>query len=523
MIQYNNFEGVMEARNHFKNGASSKSHMSRRNFRFFYLFLIIAGFATQLKMQAQSIDVDGINYYLNTTTFEATVAMKSFSVHGSEYSGDIIIPSSITYQDVDYTVTEIGGSAFANRPNLNSVVMPNTVKVIGSCAFEDCQNYSALKSVTLSNTLEIIGANAFHGCRALKFLELPNSLIRIETEAFTACEFSSITIPSSVTDIGYYIFRFAEIGSISVAVDNPFFSSKDNVIYNKDYTTLVTCPNKTGAFVIPNTVKKIEDYAFAFCTFLSSITIPESVELIGDFAFRQTYLNHLYLNDKNNNFTTVDGILYDKDITTLILCPMGNRVNGSIIIPNSVKRIKGASFNNSSIQSIIIPNTVTAIEDFTFYNSEFLRSVSLPNSLKSIGHNALDKCNALTEILSNNPIPPEIGRYNFDFISVRELGKLFVPKGSKTAYTLADGWNEFKNIIEMQETSADRITQNVISIHSTRNGIEIESNEMITVAIYSIPGQKIYESNIQGKIQINLNKGIYIVNVGKTVQKIIVN
>jgi len=130
------------------------------------------------------------------------------------------------------------------------------------------------------------------------------------------------------------------------------------------------------------------------------------------------------------------------------------------------------------------------------------------------------------KLYSYNPIPPQTIIYeglalSSHFNAVEDC-KLYVPKGSKAAYASADGWDEFKTIIEMAPTSVDKIQKDIV-LYAISNGIVIESAETVPVTIYSVSGQKVYESTIQGSKQISLNKGIYIVQTGQTARKIIVN
>jgi|GEM_PF-2080602 len=520
---------AMETGDHSTNGASSKSHKSRVNFRFFYFILIAVGIVGRFDIQAQNVVswkeiIDGIGYILWDTN-EATVRTLYDGYNESElYKGDIVIPDKVSYKGIKYTVTEIGGGAFANCPELHSVVMPNTVKKIGSYAFEDCQNYNSLKSVTLSNTLEEIDDDAFMGCGALKELNLPNSLKRIGNDAFAWFTLNSITIPDSVEHIGAYLFRDATIRSILIAADNPYFSAKDNAIYNKDYTTLISCPPNRASFatplkedfVIPNTVKKIEKFAFAWSLY-SSVTIPESVEEIrdGTFAGSGPSIAKINLNSNNKFFKIIDDALYDKDITALIYYFKGWESRGTI---------------NTDRMNVTVPNTVTRIYGGAFCgggsNESRIASISLPKSLEYIGYGAFSYCESFKEIYSYNPIPPQTIIYeglalSSHFNAVEDC-KLYVPKGSKAAYASADGWDEFKTIIEMAPTSVDKIQKDIV-LYAISNGIVIESAETVPVTIYSVSGQKVYESTIQGSKQISLNKGIYIVQTGQTARKIIVN
>ena len=167
---------------------------------------------------------------------------------------------------VEDGVTSIGKFAFKYCRSLTSIEIPSSVTSIGKWAFEDC---SKLTSVTFAGGSQCasIGYGAFYGCKSL----------------------TSISIPSSVTSIGESAFSGCYgLQNITVAAANPNFSSDDQgVLYNKTKTTLIWCPRGTPltSITIPSSVKIIGDYAFTDCDRITSITIPSSVTSIWDSAF----------------------------------------------------------------------------------------------------------------------------------------------------------------------------------------------------------------------------------------------
>jgi len=245
---------------------------------FSILFLLVPILAS-----ADAVEINGIYYNL---ILKAKVA--EVTSNPNYYSGDVVIPESVTYEGTSYSVTSIGHEAFFDCSGLTSVAIPNSVTSIGHDAFIDC---SGLTSVTIPNNVTSIGEFAFYGCSGLTSVTVPNSVTSIGEYAFGYCSgLTSVTIPNSVTSIGYDAFSLCS-GLTSVHISDVAawckieFGSRasSNPLYYAHH--LYLNGEEIKELVIPNSVTSIEENTFQGCTGLTTVTIPNSVTSIGNNSF----------------------------------------------------------------------------------------------------------------------------------------------------------------------------------------------------------------------------------------------
>ena len=311
----------------------------------------------------------------------------------SSAQGAITIPSQINGKPV----TSIGGAAFYYCSSLTSITIPNSVTSIGSNAFEDCHS---LTGITIPNSVTSIGWDAFEDCHSLTSVTIGNSVTSIGVRAFNGCK---------------------KLTQINVDKANTTYSSVNGVLFNKDKTELIKYPEGKAdtSYAIPNGVTSIggwafsgcssltsvtigngvtsiDCYAFGYCSRLTSITIPDSVTSIDGSAFDGCKkLTQINVDTANTAYSSVNGVLFNKEKTELIRYPKG-KADTSYSIPDGVTIIgKNAFAWCDSLRSITIPDGVTIIDRGAFQYCRSLTSITIPDSVTYISAEAFDGCDSL--------------------------------------------------------------------------------------------------------------------------------
>lgn len=442
------------------------------------------------------------------------------------------------------SVTSIVGGAFKNCKDLSDITIPNSVTLIGYSAFYGC---SGLTSVTIPNSVTTIQDRAFYGCSGLTSLIIPNSVNSIRDCAFQNCSsLTSVTIPNSLTSIDQNVFAYCT-GLKSVTIPNSVTSIGVAAFCGCSSLTSVAIPNSITSIsddvfanciglksvTIPNSVTSIGMYVFCNCVGLTTVQIPTSVTTIGRGAFYNCYslttaaissslseigpyafhsCNAMFSVDPGNaNYSSVDGVLFNKTQTKLLRYPSSK--NGSYSIPNTVTSIDDGAFAKcSSLTSVVIPkkvnsisggdsfsacnaiisvdkenpnysdldgvlfdknqtvlmncptsrtgsysipNTVTTISGSAFEKCVGLTSIIIPNSVTSIGCSSFNNCSGLTSIIVNSSTPVELSSFASSFYEVdKKTCTLYVPIGSKSNYQAANQWKNFENIVEVSSSKA---------------------------------------------------------------------
>jgi hypothetical protein len=370
--------------------------------------------ASHIQTQAIPIDPNAHDWGEWVVTTPATVEAEGVETatckHNPEHAQTRAIPKIQLFTSVAAL-----GTWLASQPE-NTAETVYTVKLNTNniSNIRTTLNSAANKYVNLDlsgSSITSIAEGLFYdensdiGCATLTGIILPNNVTSIGQGAFCRTSLTSITIPNRVTSIGNWAFWGCDsLTEINVDAGNSAYTAENGVLYNKNKTTLVAYPGgKTGAFTIPNSVTSIGDWAFGGCS-LTSVTIPNSVSSIGDRAFDEctrltsvtignsvtsigivpfslcTSLTEINVDAGNSAYTAENGVLYNKNKTTLIAYPSAT----VFTIPNSVTSLRDYAFNHcTSLTRVTIPDSVTSIGNAVFYRCDSLTSVTFEGTISS--------------------------------------------------------------------------------------------------------------------------------------------
>lgn len=432
------------------------------------LLIFVCIFSTILCF-ADRITVGNFRYEITPGSSEASLEQ----YNSNKYSGDVVIPSSFTYEGKEYQVTKIGSYAFNYCPKLTSVKIPNGVKEIGDGAFS---SNSKVKTITIPNSVEKIGNGVFTGCNILENI---------------------------VLDEG-----------------NKHFVFKDNMLLSYDGKTLYhVLAITSGNLVVPEGVCEIKDEAISRCWSCSSISLPNSLKTIGKEAFSNSgferisipenvsYIGeavfgiwphsrlNVTLQGNNSYYKLEDGMLLTKDGTLLLY--VSNRKN-VVEIPKSVIRIgESAIARLQELKELVVPDNVQSIGSNAVEYCQQLESVTLGSAIKEIEPYTFMGCGNITSITVRATNPPATPSYG-SFSAQQLKATLVVPKGCVDAYKNSKyAWSKFAKIVDgdaapagkpetLENVVVDGITYNTYADTQTaelRNGYECKDDVIIPEAI----------------------------------------
>ena len=344
----------------------------------------------------------------NAVSVEIPAEIDSLPVTGIEefaFNG-----SGLTNITIPNTVTDIGRYAFNGCRNLTAVVLPENLERIDEGVFWDCIN---LKELKFPEKITYIGASAFRGDKNLSNIIIPDNTIEIGDHAFFGCiSLSNVFVPEKVSKIGSSAFSgCTDLTQIVVADNNAQFRDIDGVLFNKDVTEIITCPGgKVGLYIVPNTIQNITSNSFYNCNKITEIKIPANVSDIAGGAFSYCInLKNVYVDEDNNSFCDIDGILFNKNITEIYSFPPGkSKELDEYVIPSSVSNIREYAFSSCSFKSVFMPDSIIKISAFAFSSCKYLNKIVLPESITFIEEYAFYNCKSLTGI----KIPSKITTIN---------------------------------------------------------------------------------------------------------------
>lgn len=444
-----------------------KDNNKKTDMKHTLLFILLLVSIMPLAVHAATkYEIDGIYYYLKYSTKTAEVTYNN----QNKYSGDIVIPSTVTLDDVEYSVTAILGQVFAKCPDLTSVTIPSSVTSLGKSVFENSANLTTIiieegnpvydsrencnavietasnkllfgcKDTMIPNSVTTIGESAFYNCSGLTTINIPNSVTNIEKESFRNCSgLTYIKVGNGVTTIGEGAFAGC---SCMTKVE-----LNCNEIISKDYdpNEYYRPPSYFGSqvkeFILGEDVTRIGEYAFARCG-INTMNIPKNVTSIGDYAFSDCY----YLVEVG-----ISSSISEIPQWTFYMCQKLSKVvinSNALVSKNYESRPSIFGFTCKDISEIILGEDVKDLGSHVFCNLPKLSSVTISNSLTRMSAGAFKDCPSLTDIYCYAEQVPTIYDYSVEEFNYTNA-TLHVPEGSLDAYRNTEPWKDFKEIVAL--------------------------------------------------------------------------
>lgn len=440
----------------------------------------------------------------------------------------------------------VGSYAFESCSKLDGVVLPDTCLTINSYAFHNCY---ALSSIDVGQGLTSINYEAFWNCGKLKSITLPQTLTKIETYAFEYAGLESIVIPDSVTNMGTNVF--SGCSSLKTAVWGSGVNNIPSCTFN-GCTSMETMD-------IPSTVTSVSDYAFNGCTALATVTFNEGLASIGSYSFNgckaltsvslpdslttlggnafnnctalesfyagkgvtslpvsvfasDTSLKEVNVSADNERYSSVDGVLFDKDGTEIIVFPRAKE--GKYKLPDTVEKINESAFDRANkitevtigesvksigknafrdctaLTKIIINDSCETIGENAFYGCTALQSAALGKNTKTLGSYCFRNCYALSEIIfgdSLEAIPYEC------FENDRALTGITIPDSVKTIDTYAF---QYCNALETLDLGSGVETINYEAFYGTKLSDVVIPDNVKTVGDYAFSSAPVKSMHI---------------------------
>lgn len=350
---------------------------------------------------------------------------------------------------------------------------------------------------------------AFGNCTNLLFVILPEQVTEIGMNAFTNCTaLTAMTIPALVATIGESAFAGCKsLMAFNVDTQNEKFATEGGILYNKEKTTLISCPaGKFATATLPESVLKIEANGFYNCVNLPAIILPASLQKIGAASFVGcssltsldipastskieignftgcTNLETINVEADNQYYQSIDGVLYTKDGKTLMAYP--NKKGTTYIVLEGTETIEAYAFCMTEVENLTLPASVQNVDDY-----------------------ALGLCNKLSRLKVKAVTPSEAS--SSSFVGTLSSVMLILPCGSKDAYQIANGWKIFTNIVVLGDANGDGdVNQRDISLVKDyiMTGVEPQ-------------GFKWYGADADENDEINVADIVMIVNLIKSMVK----
>ena len=475
--------------------------------RFILLFVVVL-----LAGNAAAYDFESGGLYYNildadAKTVEVTLeGEKDGWDTKSSYSGDIVIPSTVTNGNETYSVKKIGQYAFC-RSEIISLTIQNGIETIDECAF---LYSSQLVDVSLPSSLTSIGNSAFFNCYQITELVIPEGVSTIGNQAFCYCgNMKTLQLPSTLTEIGDRAFGCC--GSLTkvisrittpFAIEKTTFSSTENWEDGVNNAT----PSAANLYVPQGTKSSYMTYEgwtrFAGIYEGEPQEITLSDGLIYSYVTGEHIANVIGWENLNSDSLTIRSIveINGENYSVKSVGPNAFSNCGSIrslTIENGVETIGDYAFRWCwQLESVVLPEGVLQIGRYSFSDCNRLKRVSLPSTTKSIGDGAFRGLGALYAVTSYIQEPFDISKNVFaaeekwneqeqKYYYTPSSATLYVPTDTKTSYEALEGWNMFAGIVEgdLHEETIDGViySYNKADQTATVVGGDLSDSRKVTI------------------------------------------
>ncbi len=332
--------------------------------------------------------------------------------------------------NITYPANQVPQNAFYNKMSLAVISIPSSAQTIGRSAFNNCDGLTQV-TFRANSQLTTIGYLSFAFCDKLTEIQIPSNVTMLDYGAFRQCSvLVTCNLPESVKTLGNAAFyQCYELKNIS----------------------------------LPPLVESIGEFAFYSCEKILNFNIPASTSSIGEGVFIAA-TGYIVVDENNPGYSSLNGVLYDKNKTQLIYCPP--TTSGDFVIPKTVSTIAvDAFYNCSDLTAIDIPDGLIKLEDWAFENCTGLTNLSLPQTLTSIGSYSFYNCSGLTTLFVKNPTPVDLSSQIDVFFGIdKSTCKLLVPTGSESLYATAGQWKDFSrigalNLVPIANAGPDQIIE----------------------------------------------------------------
>lgn len=394
----------------------------------------------------------------------------------TEYAATVNIPAQITYNGKTFAVTQVGDYAFYRMKDLQSVIVPVSVKSVGTHAFEHSENLRSVSFTSPSTSLlKRIGYSAFEHCTGITSITIPDGVTSIEPAAFKDCSsLKTIKLPAVLPSLSAMLFmgcekldNFTIPAAVHTIGESALRDCKTlaNITYNTRLTMIdewafAGCTS-LAAVTLPAGFTTLQRHAYDGCTALASFAFPASLQGVGEYAFNGcealaslAFAHTAPITVGNNAFEGCEALntVSVESLAAWVETHFGNAHANPTTYAHSLAQ------NGTALTALSLPSATRFVNQYALSGLKGLTTVTIPASVKTISDNVFEGCNALTSIVLQGAVPPlYVGTRSAE--SARDLVErvaLSVPEAAAAEAATADFWQYFLGIeLPEAETAID--------------------------------------------------------------------